>query len=365
MSAERTSPSRGSRRRAGAARPETLFVLGAGSVGLALGARLARAGTSVCFVVRRPEQARALERGVRVWDPATDAAFRVEVPAVVGPGAAAIGRSPVLICTRASDTEAVAERLARAAPEALPVSVQNDVDNEEVLARRFARVAGAVYRQTCTRTGDAEVTALGPGRVVLGAWPEAGAQADPELEERLASLAGALGAAGYDVGVSGRIAEDLWLKLCVNLTSAVNALVRPADHATEAFVETKARLLEEARDALAAAGVAARSCDGRDRSLEEEIAWHRDSLRRGHSARRLPVYNQVWQALRRGEPPEADRYHLRILALAERHGVGAPANAGVLEALREAVRRGAGPECLPAGALCPRPRRRPWVLRSM
>ena len=44
-----------------------LVVYGAGAVGLAVGARLARAGAPVLLVTRRPEAARAIQdRGVRI-----------------------------------------------------------------------------------------------------------------------------------------------------------------------------------------------------------------------------------------------------------------------------------------------------------
>jgi len=83
--------------------------------------------------------------------------------------------------------------------------------------------------------------------------------------------------------------------------STPNALVRRDDHETLVFTEGKARLLEEARDALAAAGIAARSCDGRDRSLDAEIAFQRAALARSVAARRLPLYNSLWQGLARAQ----------------------------------------------------------------
>jgi 2-dehydropantoate 2-reductase len=223
-------------------------------------------------------------------------------------------------------------------------NAQNDVDGDARLAARFPRVIGIVVRLTSTRLDDAAVRASGAGRLVVGEHP---AGAGPETQR----LAAALRAAGYLVAVSPRIAEDRWLKLCGNLMSAPNALIARPDHTTRAFVEIKARLLEEAARVLAAAGIEARPCDAGDRTLPEEIAYQRASLAAGTSARALPIYNQVWQALARGGPLEADLYHRRILALARRHGVPAPMNERVLEILLRQAGSGAGPESVRAAEM--------------
>ncbi len=321
-------------------------VLGAGSVGLVLGARLALAGAPVRFVTRSEESARHLvDDGVRIEDPATGETWRARVRATVGPEAG-IGRGPVYVCVRGPDTEAAASALAEAAPDATVVSVQNGVESEAVLARRFAKVVGAVWRQTCTRIGPAEARATGRARMVVGRWPEGGCAAVDELADGLRR-------ADLDVGVSTRIQEDLWLKLCVNLMSAPNALVRRPDHGTRAFAEAKARLLEEARDALAAAGIPARSCDGRDRSLDEEIAWQREAFERGTGARDLPLYNHVWTGLRSRSHLESGDYHRLILTLARRAGLAAPVNERVLAVLEETWRQGRGPEGAAARDLLP------------
>jgi 2-dehydropantoate 2-reductase len=324
-----------------------LTVYGSGAVGLVVGARLARAGEPVLFVTHGAEQAQRIGRdGVRFEDPGSGESWCTRAEAVAGVAGAGerIGEGPVLFCVRASQTEDCARELALVAPRACPVSLQNDLGNEEILADAFATVIGGVVRQTCTRTAPNAAVALGPGRLVLGAHPQG---EHPQVE----SLARRLSAAGYDVGISGRIAEDLWLKLCVNLMSAPNALIRREDHERRAFVEIKARLLEEAKATLEAAGIAARSCDGRDPSLEQEIERQREGLRRGTSARRLPVYNQVWAALRRGGPLEADRYHRRIIDLAAANGVGTPLNRRVLELLVAAHADGRGPESVAAEAI--------------
>jgi len=324
-----------------------ITVYGAGAVGLVVGARLARAGDEVVFLVRRREVADRIDaEGVHFEDPASGASWSARVRAVASAGELPeeFRAGPIFFCMRASQTAPAARALAEVAPRAWVASFQNGIDNEPALALHFPLVLGAPLRQTCTRTAANQARAVGCGRVVLGRHPSGGG---PEL----LALGSRLRAAGYEVGISERIAEDRWLKLCMNLTSAPNALIRRADHTTRAFVEIKARLLEEARAALVAAGIAARSCDGRDRSLDEEIEWQRASLARGESARALPIYNQVWAALRHGGPLEADAYHRRILELAARAGLAAPTNARVLALLLRQAERGAGPESLAASEI--------------
>jgi 2-dehydropantoate 2-reductase len=320
-------------------------VAGAGSVGLALAARLARGGASVLVVTRRPEAARLLaERGLVAEDPASGARVGCAVRASADPGVVSGGL--VFVTTRVDGVAEVARALAGRA--GALVTLQNDVVAEEAAAREAKRVIGGVWRETVTRVADDRVRFVldRPGRAVLGLHPQ-GRHADVEAAAALLRLG------GVDVSVSEAIGRDKWLKLCVNLMSTPNALVRRPDHVTSAFVEVKVRLLEEARAALAAAGIEAAPCDGRDRTLDAEIAFQRESLARGTSARALPLYNQVWTSLRHGAPLEADAYHERILALARAHGVPAPVNALVRDRLLDAARRRLGPESCAAAELLP------------
>jgi 2-dehydropantoate 2-reductase len=316
-----------------------LAIVGAGSIGLSLAARLASSGDDVWLIARRAESVAAIEAdGIEVLDPASGQRIRAR-PARVATLEQydALGDRALVVCVRAPDSAVLAPRLAASAPGAIVVCAQNDVDNEEQFARYFSTVIGAVVRQTCTRTAPSAVSALGAGRLVFGAHP-AGAS------EQATALAERFGRAGFDVAVSDDIAADKWLKLCVNLMSVPNALIHPDEHASTEFVAIKATLLEEARTVLAAAGIVARSCDGRDRSLDEEIAFQRASASAGRSARRLPVYNAVWGSLTHGSPLEAERYHERILALADAHAVPAPMNRRALELVLRASREGLGPE---------------------
>jgi len=339
----------------GPARERPRFaIVGAGSVGLSLGARLARADYDVWMITRSARAAATIESdGIALHDPARDvrSTARPTGASVLSDASALEGRI-LLLCVRAPDTEALAGRLAAVVPGATVASAQNDVDNESMLARHFDRVLGIVVRQTCTRTAPSAVSALGRGRIVIGAL-----RADDHAVVRVVrEVAAAFKAAGFDVAISQRIEQDKWLKLCINLMSVPNALIHPSEHASEEFAQIKAGIVEEAREVLAAAGIEARSCDDGDRTLDDEIAFQREAASLGRSARRLPVYNAVWGSLRYGSPLEADRYHERILALATTHGIDAPLNRRALELVLRASREGHGPESARCSDfLAPRP----------
>lgn len=320
-----------------------ITVFGAGAIGLVLAARLARAGHAVRLCARRDEDAQQIDaHGIDVEEPATGACWNARVAAIAGPPAGEC--DAVFACVRGPDSHTVATAIAESSPQALLVNVQNGLDGDAIFAERFAHVVGAVIRHNCTRVSTNFARAQSAARIVLGAHPDG-------VGDDVVAIAELLRSAGYDTGVSTHIAEDRWLKLCVNLLSTPHALVTPSDHATRAFTAGKGRLLEEARDVLAAAGIAARSCDGRDRSLDAEIAFQRDSVVRGGAARKLLLYNSCWQGLTRGAPLETDAYHRRILALGDRHGIATPVNARVLAGLERAVRDRLGVESLGAAEL--------------
>jgi len=322
-----------------------LAIVGAGSVGLSLTARLAASGCDVWLVARRDESVAAIAAsGIEVFDPDSDERFTARPTGVSTLESATDLRGRiVIVCVRAPDSASLAPQLAEAAPDATVVCAQNDVDNEAHFALHFASVVGGIVRQTCTRTGPADVSALGRGRLIFGGHPNAVSAPDAALDA-VDTLSRAFSRAGFDVAASPAIHEDKWLKLCVNVLSVPNALIHPDEHTLPAFGEIKARLAEEARAALAAAGITARSCDGRDRSLDEEIAFQRESPARGQSARRLPIYNAVWASLEHGLPLEAELYHERILGLARQHGLAAPLNQRALELVLRAQRERLGPE---------------------
>lgn len=308
-------------------------VIGAGAIGLVLAARLARAGHAVRVSTRDADVATTIGRdGIHIEEPEFGASWNARVDAVAGVPAG--GVTAYFACVRVPDVPALAAMLM---PGSFVVNLQNGVEGDAILAERGLGVAGAVIRQGCTRIGPNRARAMVPGRIAIGTHAKC-------TDADLTPIAGMLRDAGYEVAVSAQIADDRWLKLCINLMTTPNALVRQTDHATSCFTDGRARLLEEARDVLRAAGITARSCDPRDRTLDAEIEAQRAALVHGTAARRLPIYNSLWQALRSGAATESDLFHRRIIDLGASHGVATPLNRRAFEILERTRLRGLGPE---------------------
>jgi 2-dehydropantoate 2-reductase len=272
-------------------------------VGTVLAGLLADAGADVRIAGRGAVAGLRLE--------GDEETIEARVPVVTEP------EGTILLCVHAPD---IAELCARW-PGRTVVTWQNGVESERVAAR-WCRVIGGVWRTTCTLAEPGVALFTRRGRVVVGRHPQG-------VDDEVLALADDLRAADLDVGVSAQIAGDKWLKLFLNLTSAPHALIRKQDHVRPEFGSLKAALLEEARDVFAAAGVVARSGDGRDLSLDEEIERHRQG-----GTRRRPVHNMTWRQLSLGRRPK-ELYHDVIVRLA---GGRAPRNAAMLELTRRAAR---------------------------
>lgn len=212
-----------------AAAPLRVAVVGAGAVGITLGARLAVAGADVRFVVR-PERVAALRAsGLRltsfeghVWLPPAEAPAPSPAEGwTVGP-AAWVSATPaeagevdvVLVCVKAGQVAGVAPGLRPlVGPRTAVVPTQNGVEASALLADALG--AGAVLE------GLARVIAepLGPGEAlhtavtpVLEFGPRAGAPADaPALDQR-EPLAAWLRRAGVHAVQPADMAVALWEK---------------------------------------------------------------------------------------------------------------------------------------------------------
>lgn len=298
-----------------------ILVYGAGGVGAFFGALLARAGQDVHFVARGAQLDALRSRGLRI---ASTLLGDVVVPRVsVYSNAAGSGVADlVLVCVKTHQTESILDDLAAAVGEqTMLIALQNGVEADEQLARRFGRdrvVAAAVY-VGATVDEPGVVSHQAPARISIGAR-------DGFDERRLPAVLEVLAATGQKVQVSPDIQRERWRKLIWNASfNTVSAVTMRTPAELLALPETRAlivRLMSEVVDVARAQGINLQRSD-----IDEHIAW----TERASGMRTSTMVDRE-----RGRTMEADALIGVIVRKADEAGVSAPASAA-LYALMKAI----------------------------
>ncbi len=328
-----------------------ILVFGAGAVGGVVGATLAGAGCEVVLLGRGPHVTQAISTGHVRMD-ADGTIKRVAIAAATSLRDVPSKWDAVLLTVKTDDTRDAITELAQRLPAETPVvTLQNGVTNEGVASESFDRVYGGVHQFTCTALTDGTLAYRQLGRVVVGKFPSG-------ADEFVLQLVGALNASGITGIASNDIMADKWLKLVVNLMSAVNAMVRADDHSGDEFRRIKLGLLTEARESLSRAGVLAQSTDGGDPNVDEMIA-RLQSPAGPRDASESIVRNSTWQNLDRNRPRLENRhFHGPIIDFAHKYKVPVPYNETVLEMVEDIHRRQLGPGAVTAAEVMTRINRR-------
>ena len=315
------------------------LVYGAGAVGSVLGGMLSVHKHDVCLVGRGAHMDAISSGGLRIKSATGEYVAHPTACKTISSDFAA-NTECVVLTVKSHDLAAALDAVTPLISTDRPVvCVQNGVRSEDVVSARFTHVYGAVIRMTCSMVQPGHVSFHTGGRVVVGKNPRG---ADPMAR----SIAAAIIEAGFDAVVSKDIMADKWLKVAVNVQSVFHAVIDSRDHDTNEFQALKVGILEETRRVFKAGKIRARSCDGRDPSIEEMI----DTLRKPRARRPdhgVKVRNSVWQDLylKRGAI-EADFIHGPVIALGDQHGVPTPYNRAALEIVTRCHRDGLGPESL-------------------
>ncbi|GAA4348699.1 ketopantoate reductase family protein [Angustibacter luteus] len=323
-------------------------VIGAGSIGGAIAARLAQQRRDRVVLAARGRRADLIEHvGLRLRTPDEDVVIGVDVV-----------RSPADVRLRADDVLVMATKTQQVegalrewvdvpvhegddqvgtAGERLPVLLAlNGVAAEQIAHRYFDRVVGVCVWLPAVSLEPGEVfVRIAPrsGVLILGEVPPGG-RADGLLD----GVAADLERAGFEIHVVEDVLRWKYRKLLTNLGNAVQALVGPD---AEGAGAVSARLRQEGAAVLAHAGIECASAD-------EEDAWRRDLfVDRVVPGEPAQMGGSTWQSLARGaDSNEADFLNGEIVAIARAHGGEAPLNARVQALARQASSSGARPASL-------------------
>jgi 2-dehydropantoate 2-reductase len=313
-----------------------IAVFGAGSVGCYLGGHLA--AHADVTLIGRPSVLDTLADGLTLSG--GDRPARVVPPeafTVATDAAAAAGADYVLVTVKSAATATAAEELARVlgGRPAVVVSFQNGLHNPAVLR------AALPGRTVLAGMVPYNVLQTAPGTFHRGTAGALTVADEP--------AAGGLVAALTASGLAARTAPDIGAiqraKLLANLNNAINALsgLPLRDQLGQrAFRRCLALCQLEALAAFRAAGLPVARLGPFPAPVTARVLGLPDRVFQRLAAASLRVDAQarssMWEDLRRGRPTEIGSLQGEIVALAAEHGLRAPANARLLELVRDAER---------------------------
>jgi 2-dehydropantoate 2-reductase len=199
-----------------------ICILGAGSLGCAIGGVLTEAGSDVTLVNRSATQVDAMNRkGLRLREGASERTVKVKAALDCR------GMGPVDLIIVLVKSFHTREAMQAAAPligeDTAILSLQNGLGHEDILAeiaRRDRILAGKTY---------AGGMMLGPGHVMIGIKGKRTfiGELDGTISERVRSVAAEFNRAGLSTTVSTNIMGVIWDKLLVNVaTGALSGITR-------------------------------------------------------------------------------------------------------------------------------------------
>lgn len=301
-----------------------IVVFGAGAMGSFFGALLS--ARHEVLLVARKDHARAVNaHGLRVTGKTVLLArpkATTRLPRDARPDL-------VLVATKAYDTAAAMLALRRVAKTAMFLTLQNGLENPEMIAETAARVIAGTTAHGVTFLGPGIIRHAGVGDTVIGKWQGV-------TDADVVRLRDVLADAGVPTQVSGDVRSELWSKLVVN--ASINPLAALAGVANGRLVRDRrlAAILEEVcREAAAVA-----RADGARVDANELVR------RTGLVARRTATNrSSMLQDLDRGRRTEIDAITGAVLRAAARRRIAAPRNE-ILYALVRAREAGlaAGPD---------------------
>jgi 2-dehydropantoate 2-reductase len=280
-----------------------ILVFGAGAMGSFLGGVLARRH-DVALVGRRDHIAAIREGGLRI----TGKTELVARPAAFEQADEVESADLVLVATKAYDTEAAMNDLRGFAETSVFLTLQNGLDNADVIARHAGKVLAGVTSHGVTFVKPGIVRHAGVGETIIGAYR---GTADDDARR----VAEAFLQVGLPTRVTPAVRCELWAKVVVNASiNPLTALVRVPNGQLLALGPLEDLLEETAREVARVARAA--GCALED---GEAVALVRDVAKATATNR-----SSMLQDIERRRPTEIDAIVGAVLREAARHGLDVP-----------------------------------------
>ena len=192
-----------------------IAVVGAGGVGGAFGAALAKAGADVTFIARGAHLAAMKSKGLRIEGGRGETHL---VPTQATDDPAAVGPVDfVLFCVKLWDVESAGQHIKPlVGPDTAVIPLQNGIDAPERLVPILGAqaVMGGVAQISASIVGPGVIRQVGTFmRMLFG-------ELDGSTSKRGEALLALCQKAGFDVVLSNQIVTELWMKFILLATNA-------------------------------------------------------------------------------------------------------------------------------------------------
>jgi 2-dehydropantoate 2-reductase len=297
-----------------------ILIMGAGAVGAYYGAQLQKAGEGVVFCARGDNLRAMRENGLEIKSFKGD--LKLTVNATGDPKELA-PYELILFAVKSYDTESAAGQLEGClAPEGVLITIQNGVENEEVLCRYFPRevVMGGNSRVGAELFAPGKVLHTALGEIEFG-----------ELDCRITPRAEKIAEVFRRAGILGELTTDLqtirWYKLMGNnSTNSVSALSQTTLGQMigdpDGFNLVRTLMLE-----TLAVGRAEGAKVSDDR-IDAQLSMIRKSLNAA------AIKTSTLQDLEKGKPLEYEAISGAVVRAARRHNMKVPATETVYTLLK-------------------------------
>ncbi|MCI0336015.1 MAG: 2-dehydropantoate 2-reductase [Acidobacteria bacterium] len=323
------------------------IIHGAGAVGSLVGGMLAESDAEVILIAREPHASELNQNGLLIKSQKGEKVVK-NLHAVLSPSEISPRPDDVIFLTvKTQQTAASVQLLRESFPENTPIfCMQNGVRNEELAARRFLHVYGAMTGLCVNFLEPGVVAHTMSSHIGIGNYPlgcdNFGFQVANQLEK-----------AGFKLTTHESIMAVKWSKLLLNLNNATYTII--GSHlqlglVTPSISSFAADVIKEGLHILEVSGI---SLD--DLNNPYDIKSHIAELQiviedpaKIAEAQNLPEelrsYPSTWMDLKqkRGDT-EAGFFNGEVILLGEKHGIPTPYNSTLLQIVETMAAESAGP----------------------
>ena len=316
--------------------PKAIVVAGAGAVGCYVGGRLLEAGHNVTFLGRNAHGDEIARNGLKVSGVDAPPTILLDINWQSDPACLAKAEI-VLVAVKSRSTLEMAEQIARYAPRATVISLQNGISNPDMLraACPEADVRAAIVEFNVIHAGEGQFRKATSGDIEI--------EDGPGGIDRFLSVPGSRFAATRDI----RAAQ--WGKLLVNLNNALNALSGlplREQLADRRWRRLLAAQIDETREVLTIAGIRPKRFTPLPTRLVPSVLRLPTPLFRRIAKAMLTIdkyaRSSMQDDLRLGRSTEIDALQGEVLKLAAQYGLDCPTIARIVAAIRAAEAARAG-----------------------